>query len=269
MDAAALAGPLTGTMWATKSSIFVSKKLAVPQNSSNPSRIVINRKESFLPRIKSSDSYSVLTSEDMTPESIFPAGLEPMLRDICDETSVAEVKLKIGNFEMYLKRETEPAYSPSIPPHSPVSATSASASAPAQQPAYETRHEREMEASISFPTGDRNPFGNPSDADVKLAFINQGSGSATYEVVTAPMVGIFLRSRVAKGVKRPPVCKKGTIVKEGCLIGFIKQFSTDHPVRSTVAGEVVRFMYKDGEPVGFGDPLVAVLPSFHGNEIGL
>ncbi|THG02786.1 hypothetical protein TEA_029033 [Camellia sinensis var. sinensis] len=61
------------------------------------------------------------------------------------------------------------------------------------------------------------------------------------------------------------VAGEGEVIKEGQVIGFLDQFGTELPVKqSDVAGEVIKLLFNDGEAVGYGDPLIAVLPSFHG-----
>ncbi|THG10156.1 hypothetical protein TEA_002995 [Camellia sinensis var. sinensis] len=51
--------------------------------------------------------------------------------------------------------------------------------------------------------------------------------------------------------------------REGQVIGFVDQFGTELPVKSDVAGEVLKLLFNDGEAVGYADPLISVLPSFH------
>jgi multidrug resistance efflux pump len=38
-------------------------------------------------------------------------------------------------------------------------------------------------------------------------------------------------------------------------------------VQSEITGEVEKVLWKDGEPVGYGDPLIAIRPSFQGIKI--
>ncbi|KAG8380719.1 hypothetical protein BUALT_Bualt06G0045200 [Buddleja alternifolia] len=97
----------------------------------------------------------------------------------------------------------------------------------------------------------------------KLAALG-ASESSGYVIVSSPTVGSFRRSRTLKGKKQQPACKEGDVIKEGQVIGFLDQFGTELPVKSDVAGEVLKLLYSDGEAVGYGDPLIAVLPSFHG-----
>ncbi|KAK4760015.1 hypothetical protein SAY87_023146 [Trapa incisa] len=57
---------------------------------------------------------------------------------------------------------------------------------------------------------------------------------------------------------------RGDVIKEGQIIGWLDQFGTELPIEPDVPGEVLELLIDDGEPVGFGDPLIAVLPSFPG-----
>ncbi|CAL5349192.1 unnamed protein product [Camellia sinensis] len=46
---------------------------------------------------------------------------------------------------------------------------------------------------------------------------------------------------------QPPICKEGDVIKEGQVIGFLDQFGTELPVKSDVAGEVIKLLFNDGE----------------------
>ncbi|KAF9607118.1 hypothetical protein IFM89_032234 [Coptis chinensis] len=97
----------------------------------------------------------------------------------------------------------------------------------------------------------------------KLASL-EASGSNGYVLVSSPTVGSIQIGRTVKGKKQPPVCKVGDVIKEGQIIGYLDQFGTKLPVKSDVAREVLKLLFSDGEAIGYGDPLLAVLPSFHG-----
>ncbi|KAH0471090.1 hypothetical protein IEQ34_000813 [Dendrobium chrysotoxum] len=109
-----------------------------------------------------------------------------------------------------------------------------------------------------------SPFAYVSSVrESKLAAL-EASGSSGYALVSSPTVGSFRSGRIVKGKKQPPSCKEGAVIKEGQVIGYLDQFGNELPIKSDVAGEVLKILFKDGEPVGYGDPIVAVLPSFHG-----
>ncbi|KAI8030166.1 Biotin carboxyl carrier protein of acetyl-CoA carboxylase [Camellia lanceoleosa] len=190
----------------------------------------------------------------------FPNGFEELVLEVCDETEIAELKLKVGDFEMHLKRNIGaahaplPVVSPTTPPPIPSKPMieSAAASPPTPPPKSSTE-------KIS-------PFTNVSvEKSTKLAAL-EASGASGYVLMSSPTVGSFRRGRTLKGKKQPPICKEGDVIKEGQVIGFVDQFGTELPVKSDVAGEVLKLLFNDGEAVGYGDPLIAVLPSFHGIE---
>nr|XP_016514336.1 PREDICTED: biotin carboxyl carrier protein of acetyl-CoA carboxylase-like isoform X2 [Nicotiana tabacum] len=83
-------------------------------------------------------------------------------------------------------------------------------------------------------------------------------------IIQSPRVGYFRRSRTIKGKRAPPSCKEKQQVKEGQVVCFIEQLGGELPVESDVSGEVIKILQKDGEPVGYGDPLISILPSFPG-----
>ncbi|KAK4800570.1 hypothetical protein SAY86_021057 [Trapa natans] len=219
---------------------------AVPENSSVPADNTTKDSEKR-------DSYRSAT---------FPAGFEALLLEVCDETEVAELKFKIGDFEMHLKRNVGTAkapisvVSPSVPPPIP------------SEPMDQSGSSIPPPAAPAKPSPAKaSPFNNVSfEKSSRLAAL-EASGASGYVLVSSPTVGSFRRGRTLKGKKQPPSCKVGNIIKEGQVIGWLDQFGTELPVKSDVSGEVLKLLIDDGEPVGYGDPLIAVLPSFPGINI--
>lgn len=220
---------------------------------------------------KTSENTSTANTDETTEESpsekstlrslTFPSGFEALMLEVCDETEVAELKLKVGDFEMHLKRNVgatkAPALlsniSPTTPPPIPTEPMEVSASVSPPPPPSPPKPYSEKAA----------PFINHSfRKSSKLAAL-EASGSNGYVLVFSPTVGSFRRNRTVKGKKQPPICKEGDVIKEGQIIGYLDQFGTELPVKSDVAGEVLKLLFDDGDAVGFGDPLIAVLPSFH------
>ncbi|XP_010534633.1 PREDICTED: uncharacterized protein LOC104810130 [Tarenaya hassleriana] len=190
----------------------------------------------------------------------FPNELEALVHEVCDDTEVAELKLKVGDFEMHLKRKigeiTAPApltdISPTVAP--PIPSEPMNESAPTAAPIPSKAKSSSEKATPFMNTS----FGKSS----KLASL-EASGSNNYVLVTSPGVGTYQRNRAVKGKKQAPSCKEGDVIKEGQVIGFLHQLGTELPVKSDVAGEVLKVLCDDGDSVGYGDPLVAILPSFH------
>ncbi|CAN6898255.1 unnamed protein product [Brassica oleracea] len=237
-----------------------------------PPRWSLFNRNTLVLRAESSKSSTTTTKTDESSDAsngtktvrrtTFPKEVEALVHEMCDETEVAVLKLK-ANFEMNLKRkiglaETPipvPDISPSVAPPIPsepmnksVSSSAAAATSPSKaKPASE---------KVS-------PFINAAyRKSSKLAALD-ASGSNNYVLVTSPSVGKFQRSRTVKGKKQGPTCKEGDAIKEGQVIGYLHQLGKELPVTSDVAGEVLKLLSDDGDSVGYGEPLVAVLPSFH------
>ncbi|KAJ8537231.1 hypothetical protein K7X08_035632 [Anisodus acutangulus] len=194
---------------------------------------------------KSNDSHQkVPTERSPLPTATFPKGFEALITEVCDDTEVAELKLKVGDFELHLKRNIKapvvpaPVVSTPPPPSASKPSISSTAAAPAASPG------KSSSEKIS-------PFTNvAAEKSAKLAAL-EATGASGYVLVSCPTVGSFRRARTLKGKKQPPACKEGDVIKEGQIIGFLDQFGTELPVRSDAAGEVIRILFNDGEAVGY------------------
>ncbi|XP_020243799.1 uncharacterized protein LOC109822049 [Asparagus officinalis] len=231
---------------------------------------------SLLPSVKATETASAVTSNgafsENAPQGLaheknvqkltFPSGLKAFVLGVCDETDVAEVKLKVGQFEMHLKRNTGSPEAPA--PFVPSAAPPATPPPVPSKPKAESGPSAPQAAPQKSTSASTNPFANTSSANESKLAALEGSGSNTYVLVSSPTVGLFRSGRTVKGKKQPPSCKEGDIIKEGQVIGYLDQFGSELPIKSDAAGEILKFLFKDGEPVGYGDPLVAVLPAFHG-----
>lgn len=177
--------------------------------------------------------------------------VEFLLTEICDTTSIAEFELKLNGFHLHVRR----ALSGGIAPH----------------PSYIPGP-----ASITADSAAEVPASNGSVSTSSLAISKVGSSEGDagtlleraadegYAIIQSPKVGFFRRSRTIKGKRAPPSCKEKQLVKEGQVICYIEQLGGEIPVESDVSGEVVRILREDGEPVGYGDAIIAILPSFPG-----
>ncbi|XP_028778839.1 biotin carboxyl carrier protein of acetyl-CoA carboxylase, chloroplastic-like [Neltuma alba] len=190
-------------------------------------------------------------------KSTFPNGFEDLVLEVCDETEIAELQLKVGEFQMHLKRNVGATkaplsnISPTTPPPIPT------------KPMVESVPDTPPPSPPKSSPEKTNPFINvPHEKSSKLAAL-EASGTKSYVLVSSPTVGSFQRGRTLKGKRQPPICKEGDVIKAGQVIGYLDQFGTELPVKSDVAGEVLKILFQDGEAVGYGDPLVAILPSFH------
>ncbi|XP_041001743.1 uncharacterized protein LOC121247467 [Juglans microcarpa x Juglans regia] len=48
------------------------------------------------------------------------------------------------------------------------------------------------------------------------------------------------------------------------ILKFEQLVGGELPIESDVSGEVIKILREDGDPVGYGDALIAILPSFPG-----
>jgi len=186
----------------------------------------------------------------------FPNGFEALVLEVCDETEIAELKLKVGEFEMHLKRnigatKAPLSISPTIPPPIP------------SEPMDETARATSQPLPPISSSEKTNPFANVTPQKSSKLTALEASGTNTYVLISSPSVGLFRRGRTIKGRKLPPLCREGTVIREGQVIGYVDQFSTSLPVRADVAGEVLKILVEEGDSVGYGDHILAVLPSFH------
>ncbi|KAL3511860.1 hypothetical protein ACH5RR_024577 [Cinchona calisaya] len=197
---------------------------------------------------------------DDSPEDIRPASrvsklipnsfeVESLVTDICDTTSIAEFELKLGGFQLYVMRDlTAPNTTMATPVSAPISANTgvdvpnANGSASSTSLAiYKSKH-------------------SPTDVQtLPVKAVDEGLA-----ILQSPRVGFFRRSRTIKGKRAPPSCKEKQQVKEGQVLCYIEQLGGEIPIESDISGEVIKILQEDGDPVGYGDALIAILPSFPG-----
>jgi acetyl-CoA carboxylase biotin carboxyl carrier protein len=75
--------------------------------------------------------------------------------------------------------------------------------------------------------------------------------------VKSPIVGSFYES-AAPGA--PVFVKVGDIVEVGQVLCIVEAMKLMNEIESDVAGEIVRIIAKNGQPVEYGQPLFAVRP---------
>ncbi len=75
------------------------------------------------------------------------------------------------------------------------------------------------------------------------------------EVVRSPMVGtVYLQPEPGA----PPFVKVGDHVTEGQTLLIVEAMKTMNPIPATRAGRILEILVGDGQPVEFGEPLVAI-----------
>lgn len=174
--------------------------------------------------------------------------VESLLTKICDTTSIAEFELKLGGFRLYVTRHLNGKNeAPPLPVSAPVTST-----------------------IVSAP--DHNGSASSTSLAISKPVLTSGgiqsfldkAGDDGLVILQSPKVGFFRRCRTIKGKRAPPACKEKQPVKEGQVLCYIEQLGGEIPIESETSGEVTKILREDGDPVGYGDALVAILPSFPG-----
>lgn len=172
--------------------------------------------------------------------------VESLITTICDTTSIAEFKLNLAGFNLFIKRNL---FVENAPMHAPSPPISTSAPAPVSNGSASSTS---LAISKSKPSSEGIQRIIDTATDEGLAILH------------SPMVGFFRRSRTIKGKQLPPSCKENQKVNEGQVLCYIEQLGGEIPIESEISGEVIKILQIDGEPIGYGDALIAILPSFPG-----
>ncbi|XP_011072247.1 uncharacterized protein LOC105157536 isoform X2 [Sesamum indicum] len=218
-----------------------------------------SKKPIFVCRSSASEADSNANVEDNSEETkstdgtstLVPNGLEveSLLTVLCDTTSIAQFELKLGGFRLYVSRNLAEQ---SVPPQPPVPAPVTN------QTVVESPSSNGSASSSCLALWKPDPY------SVGVQTLLDKAADEGLAILQSPRVGYFRRSRTIKGKRAPPSCKEKDIVKEGQVLCYIEQLGGQIPVESDVSGEVVKILREDGEPVGYADALIAVLPSFPG-----
>jgi biotin carboxyl carrier protein len=184
--------------------------------------------------------------EESSPAGPSAFEIHNLLMQVCDETSnIAEVELKVGTFSMKVRREIGKA----APAPKPV----------AQGPPVLGQAMVEYKSTNAAPSAPSKSTmlakTAPSSAAASKAAVDGG-----LLFVTSPKVGVFRQGRTVKGKSGPPLCVEGQVVKKGQVVCYLEQLGTQQPVEADIAGEVEQVLCNDGEPVGYGDRLIAIRP---------
>ncbi|GAB2228171.1 hypothetical protein Droror1_Dr00010001 [Drosera rotundifolia] len=175
--------------------------------------------------------------------------VESLLTELCSTTSIAEFELKLLGFRLYVARDvTANLQQPAPPTSEPTAANTAVV-------------EENTDAAVSTTS---LAIYKPEASERSIERLLNGAANEGLVIIKSPRVGFFHRSRTIKGKRAPPPCKEKQTVKEGQVLCYIDQLGCEFSVETEVAGEVVKILCEEGEPVGYDDPIIAILPSFPG-----
>ena len=75
--------------------------------------------------------------------------------------------------------------------------------------------------------------------------------------VRSPMVGTYYES---PSPGSPPFVKPGDVVEEGQVLCIVEAMKLMNEIESDVAGEIVKCLVKNGQPIEYGQELFAIRP---------
>jgi acetyl-CoA carboxylase biotin carboxyl carrier protein len=149
------------------------------------------------------------------------------------EKDIAEFELERGDVKVRIKRGTESA-SPSAPDTRYFAVHSAPPAAPelASSPA----------GSAPAAPASKQPAPEPEEA---------------LHMVHSPIVGTYYES---PSPGSPPFVKPGDVVELGQVLCIVEAMKLMNEIESDVAGEVVKKLIANGQPIEYGQDLFAIRP---------
>src|SRR5438552_2448115 len=109
-------------------------------------------------------------------------------------------------------------------------------------------------------------FSPPSQASPQTAYVSGGSSSPPHEaaraaeelhIVKSPIVGTFYE---APAPGAPPFVKIGDAVEAGQVLCIIEAMKLMNEIESDIAGEIVKKLVANGQPIEYGQELFAIRP---------
>ena len=161
------------------------------------------------------------------------------LIDLLAEREIGEFEMETNGFRVRIRRDSSrrpasPAGEPAQAGTQGESLGSASLAAPAP-------------LSVAPPSADATAAGELADDSAEDVF-----------VIKSPIVGTFYASPAPKA---PPFVKLHDSVQVGQVLCIVEAMKLMNEIESEVAGEIVRIYIESGQPVEYGQPLFAILPS--------
>jgi acetyl-CoA carboxylase biotin carboxyl carrier protein len=148
------------------------------------------------------------------------------------EKDIAEFELERGDVKVRIKRAAESA-----------------ASASGHEPRYFAVHAGPPPAAASGAT----PGAPPSAATPPIAPVAEEG----LHMVRSPIVGTFYES---PSPGSPPFVKPGDVVEVGQVLCIVEAMKLMNEIESDVAGEVVKKLISNGQPIEYGQELFAIRP---------
>ena len=103
----------------------------------------------------------------------------------------------------------------------------------------------------------RTPEGGASEALKAKDTGSDASRGDDLHVIKSPIVGTFYASPTPGA---PPFVKAGDRVEQGQVLCIIEAMKLMNEIEAEVAGEVIRILVENGQPVEYGEPLFGIHP---------
>lgn len=97
----------------------------------------------------------------------------------------------------------------------------------------------------------------PSEEAQARAAAEMGVAAEDVHIVKSPIVGTFY---AAPQPDAPPFVQLGDKVEVGRVLCIVEAMKLMNEIEADVAGEVVRILVENGQPVEYGEPLFAIQP---------
>jgi acetyl-CoA carboxylase biotin carboxyl carrier protein len=158
------------------------------------------------------------------------------LKDLIDflvEKDITEFELERGDLKVRVKRGTEPVMVPAP-----------SASVPMQMVAPAVAGSPAAPASAAAPSAPAAAPAEPAE-------------EAGLHIVKSPIVGTYYE---APSPGSPPFIKVGDEVTVGQVLCIVEAMKLMNEIESDVAGEVVKILVTNNQPIEYGQSLFAIRP---------
>lgn len=155
------------------------------------------------------------------------------LIDFLVEKDITEFELERGDVKVRVKRGAEPVVIPAV-------------AAPAQ-----------IQASLAAATVQPSAPASPTPAAAPPAAPAEAAEEAGLHIVKSPIVGTYYE---APSPGSPPFIKVGDEVAAGQVLCIVEAMKLMNEIESDIAGEVVKILVTNNQPIEYGQSLFAIRP---------
>jgi acetyl-CoA carboxylase biotin carboxyl carrier protein len=97
----------------------------------------------------------------------------------------------------------------------------------------------------------------PAPASPAATKVEAAPAEAALHMVRSPIVGTYYES---PSPGSPPFVKPGDVVEEGQVLCIVEAMKLMNEIEADVAGEIIKCLVKNGQPIEYGQELFAIRP---------